>query len=224
MKPQLAVRTRRAGAALAAIGVVFPVAATAFADSFTPAERDVRVVVSQSRLNVVAGQPAVVAGKAEGAGEGERVVLERRGAHKVWRTVARSETAENGTFRVRYTPRKTGSALLRVSLPDAGPNATAAKVGRVNVFRSTLVSWYGPGFYGSPVACGGAPLGYNQLGVAHKTLPCGTKVTLRYNGRAVTVPVIDRGPYVGDREFDLTRATKDRLGFAGVGVIQVSVD
>jgi rare lipoprotein A len=36
------------------------------------------------------------------------------------------------------------------------------------------------------------------------------------------VPVVDRGPYSGGREFDLTAATKDRLGFAGVGSMLVT--
>jgi peptidoglycan lytic transglycosylase len=219
---QFTVRTRRAGAALAAIGVVFPLAATAVADPFTPDAHDVRVVVDQARLNVVAGHRAVVAGKADGADKGERVVLERRGGHKQWKVVADGRTGDNGRFRLRYKPRKTESALLRVSLPDGGPKAVAATVGRVKVYRDALVSWYGPGFYGGPLGCGGAPLGYNQIGVAHKTLPCGTKLTLRYHGRSVVARVIDRGPYVGDREFDLTRATKDRLGFDGVGTVQVS--
>ena len=57
------------------------------------------------------------------------------------------------------------------------------------------------------------------LGVAHKSLPCGTKVTLRYRGRTVRVRVIDRGPYVGAREFDLTAATKQRLGFGSTGTV-----
>ena len=52
-----------------------------------------------------------------------------------------------------------------------------------------------------------------QIGVAHKTLPCGSMVQLSYRGRKVTVPVIDRGPYSGSREFDLTEATKNRLGY-----------
>ena len=57
------------------------------------------------------------------------------------------------------------------------------------------------------------------MGVANRTLPCGTLVTLRYNGRTVRVPVIDRGPYVGSREFDLTEATKLALGFGGAGIV-----
>jgi rare lipoprotein A (peptidoglycan hydrolase) len=57
------------------------------------------------------------------------------------------------------------------------------------------------------------------LGVANRTLPCGTRVTLRYRGRRVRVPVIDRGPYVGGREYDLTAATKQALGFPSTGAL-----
>jgi rare lipoprotein A (peptidoglycan hydrolase) len=57
------------------------------------------------------------------------------------------------------------------------------------------------------------------LGVAHKTLPCGSKVSLRYHGHTIAVRVIDRGPYVAGRDFDLTEATRARLGFPGVGVL-----
>jgi rare lipoprotein A len=91
-------------------------------------------------------------------------------------------------------------------------------LGRLNVYRRALASWYGPGLYGMRTGCGGN-LGTSQLGVAHKTLPCGTKVTLRHHGRVVRVPVIDRGPYSGAREFDLTAATARRLKFKGYGTI-----
>ena len=75
-------------------------------------------------------------------------------------------------------------------------------------YRLAGASYYGPGLYGNGVACGGT-LKPGTLGVANKTLPCGTKVKLRYHGRSITVPVIDRGPYVAGREYDLTEATKD---------------
>ena len=65
----------------------------------------------------------------------------------------------------------------------------------------------------------GASSPARRLGVANKTLPCGTLVTLRYGGRTVRVPVVDRGPYVEGREFDLTEATKRALGFEGVGEV-----
>ncbi len=65
------------------------------------------------------------------------------------------------------------------------------------------VSWYGPGFYGNRTACGYA---YTKqiLGVAHKTLPCGTKVEFMWKGKSIIVPVIDRGPYVAGRQWDLS--------------------
>ncbi|HKG56648.1 MAG TPA: septal ring lytic transglycosylase RlpA family protein [Candidatus Limnocylindrales bacterium] len=67
------------------------------------------------------------------------------------------------------------------------------------------VSWYGPGFYGHRTACGYA-LTTSLVGVAHKTLPCGTLVKFRNpaNGVTVTMPVVDRGPYVAGRQWDLT--------------------
>ena len=36
------------------------------------------------------------------------------------------------------------------------------------------------------------------------------------------MPVIDRGPYVAGREYDLTEATKDALGFPGVGDVMAN--
>jgi rare lipoprotein A (peptidoglycan hydrolase) len=72
--------------------------------------------------------------------------------------------------------------------------------------------------YGGPLACGGR-LARNQLGVAHKSAPCGALITFRYKGRTVRVPVIDRGPYIAGREWDLTGATAELLGFNGLDFI-----
>lgn len=84
------------------------------------------------------------------------------------------------------------------------------------------ISWYGPGFYGHGGACGMMPGGMTSdtVGVAHRTLPCGTKVTFRYNGRTVTTMVIDRGPYVAGRTWDMTHGLCALLGhcFTGGGV------
>ncbi len=67
------------------------------------------------------------------------------------------------------------------------------------------VSWYGPGMYGWHTACG-VILTKSIRGVASRTLPCGTLVTFRdpLSGRTATVPVIDRGPYVAGRTWDLS--------------------
>ncbi|HWH13097.1 MAG TPA: septal ring lytic transglycosylase RlpA family protein [Solirubrobacteraceae bacterium] len=75
--------------------------------------------------------------------------------------------------------------------------------------------------YGLGLACGGL-LGVNEIGVAHKTAPCGTLIDFTYNGRTLQVPVIDRGPYIAGREWDLTGATARALGFPGLGPIQWS--
>ncbi|HEY2161780.1 MAG TPA: RlpA-like double-psi beta-barrel domain-containing protein [Solirubrobacteraceae bacterium] len=72
--------------------------------------------------------------------------------------------------------------------------------------------------YGLPIACGGV-LHVPQLGVANKTLPCGTEILFEYGGRAIKVPVIDRGPYIAGREWDLTGATAEALHFPGLGPI-----
>jgi rare lipoprotein A (RlpA)-like double-psi beta-barrel protein len=70
-----------------------------------------------------------------------------------------------------------------------------------------VASWYGPGFYGNRTACGQV---YTPeiIGVAHRTLRCGTTLVLEYRGRTMTVPVIDRGPYIAGRTLDLSNATR----------------
>jgi len=92
--------------------------------------------------------------------------------------------------------------------PDAAKIQPDAPVGTVVIpqwHRDGNVSWYGPGFYGKRTACGLA-MTESLVGVAHKTLPCGTKVTFRNpaNGKTVTTRVVDRGPYVTGRQWDLT--------------------
>lgn len=85
--------------------------------------------------------------------------------------------------------------------------------------RVVLASRYDD--YGTALACGGR-LTVDRQGVANKKLPCGTLVTITYRGRSVRVPVIDRGPYFASREFDLTGATADALGFSGVHRVRVT--
>src|SRR5690348_4751052 len=53
---------------------------------------------------------------------------------------------------------------------------------RTATYKPVKATWYGPGLYGNRLACGGR-LRHATLGVAHKTLACGTKVALRYHGR-----------------------------------------
>jgi rare lipoprotein A (peptidoglycan hydrolase) len=120
---------------------------------------------------------------------------------------------------VRWRPRGLGVYRVRAyGLHDGRVRASISPARRVTAYRAAAASYYGPGLYGGALACGGT-LQPGTLGVANKTLPCGSKVRLRYRGRSVTVPVVDRGPYVAGRDFDLTAATRARLRFPSTGVL-----
>lgn len=59
----------------------------------------------------------------------------------------------------------------------------------------------GPGLYGSHTACGQV-LTRHLRGVAHRTLPCGTRIELRYHGYRVVTKVVDRGPWPAPYLYD----------------------
>ncbi|MFL5645421.1 MAG: septal ring lytic transglycosylase RlpA family protein [Chloroflexota bacterium] len=80
------------------------------------------------------------------------------------------------------------------------------------------ISWFGPGLYGNGTACG-KTLTKTLVGVAHRTLPCGTRVTFRYKGVTLTVPVVDRGPFVAGRTWDLTHGACAKLNHCFTGSI-----
>ncbi len=177
-----------------------------------------RISVSSKRLDVRLGGRIAVTGRIRTVTPGAPVALEalHRGT---WRTLDRGRTRLRGRYVLAVRRRATLSAPLRVvARAHRGRRTTVRRIGRANVYRVALASWYGPGLYGNRTGCGGR-LGPGSLGVAHKSLPCGTKVTFRHRGRSVRVPVMDRGPYVGGREYDLTSATAQRIGFRGHGAI-----
>ena len=176
-------------------------------------------VTAQTRRHVNLGRVALVKGTVRPDRSG-RTVLVQISRGRGWDTVDRARTGRGGRFRAAWRPRKPGRYAVRVVFRGDGANAAASDraSGRLTVYRPGHASWYGPGFYGNRTACG-QTLGAGTLGVAHKTLPCGTRVTFRYRGRSVTVPVIDRGPYAAGREWDLTGATKRKLGFPSTGTV-----
>ena len=83
--------------------------------------------------------------------------------------------------------------------------------------EQALTSWYGPGFSGLPTASGEPydPFGYTA---AHKTMPLGTELLVSYGGNSVEVTVNDRGPYVGERELDLSQGAAEAIGLTQAGV------
>ncbi|HEY3126133.1 MAG TPA: septal ring lytic transglycosylase RlpA family protein [Candidatus Limnocylindria bacterium] len=106
------------------------------------------------------------------------------------------------------------STVATIAVPIEITAVPAAPSGSV-----VTVSWYGPGFYENRLPCwqwlaaNGLPIQFlpETWGVAHKSLPCGTMVTLTHGATSVTVPVVDRGPYVAGREFDLSPRVKAEL-------------
>ena len=194
-----------------------PVAAPAAAAP----KADTKLRITGKRVNVRAGRAARVRGQLRPGAAGKTVRLQRR-AGRGWRTIDRDRTGRTGRFVLRDRRSAVDISVLRVKFAgDRTHRAAQRRIGRLNVYRAALASWYGPGLYGNPLGCGGT-LSPGTVGVAHKSLPCGTRVTLRKGDRIVRTRVIDRGPYVGAREFDLTQATKQRLGFGSTGTVLVA--
>src|SRR5215471_7928543 len=57
---------------------------------------------------------------------------------------------------------------------NGGANASDSDVA-FSSMRTAGATWYGPGLYGNKTACGETLLP-NTIGVAHRSLPCGTTV------------------------------------------------
>src|SRR3712207_7332500 len=92
------------------------------------------------------------------------------------------------------------AVLLACVFLVLGGGCAEAKVG--------LASWYGPGFEGLPTASGEPydPYGYTA---AHKTMPLGTELVVRYGGRSARAAANPRGPYVGRRGLRRGEATSE---------------
>ncbi|HVS28303.1 MAG TPA: septal ring lytic transglycosylase RlpA family protein [Solirubrobacteraceae bacterium] len=212
------------GAAAAAVSLV---ATPAIASS------DAEIKITKRQLKVLTGHRASVSGVLRGGQADREVALEAR-ADGGWKTVAKARTSAGGRFKLRFRPHRQGTQPVRVALGggvtsaqvgDASPTeasdavvaatpAVSHTAGRLEVYRASRASTYD----GSSPACGHGHV-HHGLGVAHKSLPCGTMVTFRHAGHSVTVPVIDRGPFVAGREWDLTNATAHRLHFSGTGTV-----
>lgn len=167
-------------------------------------------------LSVLAGQAVEVRGRLLPALAGRRVKLQgRRGS--AWQTLATARTRARGRFRLRYMPGAVGREPVRVRFSGDRTNGRAtARVGQLTVYRDAVASWYDDA---GSTACGF----HAHYGVANKSLPCGSQVSFRYNGRSVTATVDDRGPYVAGREWDLNQNTAAALGFGGVGTVWSSM-
>lgn len=90
--------------------------------------------------------------------------------------------------------------------------------------ETMTASWYGPGFCGRPMASGEIFHREDPV-VAHPDLPFGTKLIIinPETNQVVAATVLDRGPFVGDRDLDVSETLADRLGFKDKGIETLTV-
>lgn len=165
-------------------------------------------------------------GSAPASAAGRTIAVERFDEDAgVWTAVAKATVGADGRYLARWRARTVGQFRVRAVLQSTS-EATAASASpelAITVHRPAVATWYGPGLYGRRTACG-VRMTRTLLGVAHKTLPCGTEVAVLYRGRRITVPVVDRGPFRRGTSYDLTAATAQALGFrhtARLGAVRV---
>jgi hypothetical protein len=160
-----------------------------------------------------------------GRAAGQDVLVQRSDRSAGWVTIARARTGSGGAFAATWRADSVGRLTLRAvpAVSGAAAAASAAPTAPMTVYRADIATHFGEGFYGTRTACG-ITLTPRTVGVAHKTLPCGTVLEFFYRGRTVRAPVVDRGPYANHAAWDLTMAASRSLGFSGkdyVGAIAV---
>jgi hypothetical protein len=172
-------------------------------------------VTLKSRGGPLVGRKVTFTGTVAGGREGRTISVQRRDPDDGWVEIATATTDANGAFRVRWKARPAGTFAFRAVMRRADTSAGAAEASdsmMLRIYKSTLAST----FFDRITACG-RNLRRSTLGVAHKSLPCGTKVAFYYRGRTITVPVVDRGPYRRGYSWDLTEAAAAKLRFSGLG-------
>ena len=161
-------------------------------------------------------------GSASAGQAGQTVQIERLGHQTGWHWLptAQATIAPNGSFSASWQTNHIGRFSIRALISQPGPAhaASSPPTVTVTVYLLSKATQYGPGFYGQRTACG-TRLRPSTIGVANRTLKCGTKVSLLYRGQTLVVPVIDRGPYANGASWDLTEATAKALGIEGTAEI-----
>jgi hypothetical protein len=174
-----------------------------------------------ARSDALLGRTAHFRGRVPAEEAGRAITIERFDVKKnAWVPVATSVVAGDGNFLARWRTNTIGRFRLRATVDGGGQARASAATPELSltVYLPAKTTWYGPGFYGRTTACG-MKMSKTLVGVAHKSLPCGTNVAVFYKGRALTVPVVDRGPYANGASWDLTYAAATALGFKHTDVI-----
>jgi rare lipoprotein A len=160
-------------------------------------------------------------GTASSSEAGQTIEIERLGHETNWQwtPTVTATVASDGSFSAVWSTNHIGRFSIRAVIAGASAGAAVAPPQlTTTVYRQSLATIYGPGFYGHRTACG-EHLGRGTIGVANRTLKCGTQVAVYYQGRTMIVPVIDRGPYANGADWDLTTATARALGMDGTATV-----
>ncbi len=171
-----------------------------------------RFKVARRPVDALSGDRVVIAGRLVPGRAHRKVRLEGHRSDG-WRTLATGRTGATGHFALRFFAATGRQRRLRVRFDGDRSNARAlALAGLLTVYHESVASWYNDA---AGTACGF----HAGLGVANKTLPCGTKVRFRYGGRSVTARVDDRGPFIAGRTWDFNQNVAAALHFGGVGTV-----
>lgn len=170
----------------------------------------------------IVGLPTTIVGRLRARDVNCPVLLEYFDARHGWTIAGTGRTNATGAFAVVLRPRHIGRFMFRATTARPATAAATSPI-PIEIYRRVVATIFGSGDYGSRTACGQA-LTPVLLGVAHLKLPCGTQVDITYAGHTITVPVVDRGPYVGGVSYDLTTATAAALGIdttAQIGALAI---
>jgi rare lipoprotein A (peptidoglycan hydrolase) len=131
-----------------------------------------------------------------------------------WVQAASAPINKKGSFLAHWRTNLSGRVSIRAvvssSLSAQAASSESSEATQITIYRPAIATYFGPGFYGKQTACG-QTLTPITLGVASRTLPCGTLVEVSYGGHRLTVPVIDRGPFANSASWDLTEAAAQAL-------------
>jgi peptidoglycan hydrolase CwlO-like protein len=177
-------------------------------------ERQVRSLLDLMHTRVHEAQ--IVARRA-----GLRVNALRTAAHRI--DVARAREIRRETLLAAGPAAQQQAKLLALLGPDGGRGcAIPGGLRATGQTVSGVASWYGPHFAGGQTASG-ATFDPSLFTAAHRTLPLGVFLRVRYGERCAVVLVNDRGPYGNyHRVLDLAHAPAQYLGL-GVGHVIADV-
>ncbi|MGC2698520.1 MAG: septal ring lytic transglycosylase RlpA family protein [Candidatus Angelobacter sp.] len=122
-------------------------------------------------------------------------------------------------------PTPTPTPMPSTPSPRPGGEITVPRNAKVLYTEVGYASWYGPGFQ-KRTGANGLPYDMNAMTAAHRTLPLNSiaRVTDLKTGDSVLLRITDRGPFVGDRVIDLSRAAARKLSVYQHGTALVRIE